>query len=48
MGSGSTLKAAWPENMRCIGIGMDAEYFEIACARIEQSQQQTLLNLEPQ
>jgi site-specific DNA-methyltransferase (adenine-specific) len=47
MGSGSTLKAACLENRRCIGIEMDAEYFEIACARIEQSQQQTLLDLEP-
>jgi site-specific DNA-methyltransferase (adenine-specific) len=34
MGSGSTLKAACLENMRCIGIEMDEEYFEIACARV--------------
>ncbi len=34
MGSGSTLKAACLENMKCIGIEMDAEYFEIACARV--------------
>ena len=47
MGSGSTLKAACLENMRCIGIEMDEEYFEIACDRIEQAQQQTLLDFEP-
>ena len=34
MGSGSTLKAACLENRRCIGIEMDEEYFEIACARV--------------
>jgi site-specific DNA-methyltransferase (adenine-specific) len=34
MGSGSTLKAACLENMRCIGIEMDEEYFDIACARV--------------
>jgi site-specific DNA-methyltransferase (adenine-specific) len=46
MGSGSTLKAACLEGMRCVGIEMDAEYFEIAMARVRQAQQQGLLNLE--
>lgn len=34
MGSGSTLKAAVLENFNCIGIEMDADYFEIAKARV--------------
>jgi site-specific DNA-methyltransferase (adenine-specific) len=45
MGSGSTLKAECLEGMKCVGIEMDAEYFEIACARIEKAQQQGLLEL---
>jgi len=35
MGSGSTGKACMVENFSFIGIEMNEEYFEIACARIE-------------
>lgn len=34
MGSGSTLKAAVLEGFTCIGMEMDADYFDIACARV--------------
>jgi site-specific DNA-methyltransferase (adenine-specific) len=43
MGSGSTLKAACLENMKCVGIEMNEEYFEIAKARVEHAQQQSSL-----
>ena len=43
MGSGSTLKAACLENMKCMGIEMNEEYFEIAKARVEHAQTQSSL-----
>jgi len=38
MGSGSTGKAAVMSGFKFIGIEMDEEYFDIACARIERAQ----------
>lgn len=35
MGSGSTGKAAMLEGMRFVGVDLNAEYVEIAKARIE-------------
>jgi site-specific DNA-methyltransferase (adenine-specific) len=35
MGSGSTGKACAKEGFRFVGIELDAEYFDIACRRIE-------------
>ena len=37
-GSGSTLKAAVLEGFNCIGIELDAEYVQIARARIANTQ----------
>ena len=37
MGSGSTGKAAVAEGFGFVGIEMSQEYFDIACARIEQA-----------
>lgn len=39
MGSGSTGKAAMMEGFQFIGIEREAEYFDIACARIERASQ---------
>ena len=39
MGSGSTGKAAILEGFHFVGIELDPEYFEIACARIEKAVQ---------
>lgn len=39
MGSGSTGKAAMLEGFQFIGIEREAEYFDIACARIENASQ---------
>lgn len=47
MGSGTTGVACVTTGRKFIGIEIDPEYFAIACARIEQAQQQTLLDLEP-
>ena len=38
MGSGSTGKAAVKSGFKFVGIEMNEEYFEIACARIEAAQ----------
>ena len=38
MGSGSTGKGALLEGFEFIGIEMDREYFDIACARLESVQ----------
>ena len=35
MGSGSTGKAAIAEGFSFVGIELNEEYFEIACARVE-------------
>ena len=40
MGSGSTGKAAIEEGLSFVGIEMDEDYFEIACARIEAAHKQ--------
>ena len=40
MGSGSTGKAAIEEGLSFVGIEMDQDYFEIACARIEAAHKQ--------
>jgi len=40
MGSGSTGKAAIAEGFGFVGIEMDQDYFEIACARIEAAHKQ--------
>ena len=40
MGSGSTGKAAIEEGLSFVGIEMDEDYFEIACARIEAAYKQ--------
>ena len=40
MGSGSTGKAAMEEGLSFVGIEMDQDYFEIACARIEAAHKQ--------
>tara|TARA_R110000744_G_scaffold296665_1_gene406557 strand:- start:1239 stop:2627 length:1389 start_codon:yes stop_codon:yes gene_type:complete len=40
MGSGSTGKAAIAEGFGFVGIEMDEDYFEIACARIEAAHKQ--------
>jgi len=40
MGSGSTGKAAIEEDFNFVGIEMDEDYFEIACARIEAAHKQ--------
>ena len=40
MGSGSTGKAAMEEDLSFVGIEMDQDYFEIACARIEAAHKQ--------
>ena len=40
MGSGSTGKAAIEEGLSFVGIEMDQDYFEIACARIEAAYKQ--------
>jgi len=43
MGSGSTGKAAVMSGFKFVGIEMDEEYFEIACARIKKAQEQRKL-----
>ena len=43
MGSGSTGKAAVMSGCKFIGIEVDEEYFEIACARIKKAQEQRKL-----
>lgn len=43
MGSGTTGVAAVQSGRRFIGIEMHAEYFDIACRRIEEAQKQTTL-----
>jgi DNA modification methylase len=43
MGSGSTLVACVREGYPCIGIEMDAHYFQIACTRVEEALQQLTL-----
>lgn len=43
MGSGSTGKAAMLEGFRFIGIERESAYFEIACARIKDDDQMSLL-----
>tara|TARA_R100001224_G_C4020506_1_gene149152 strand:- start:557 stop:1768 length:1212 start_codon:yes stop_codon:yes gene_type:complete len=45
MGSGSTGKAAIEEGLSFVGIEMDEDYFEIACARIEAAYKQKSLEL---
>ena len=40
MGSGSTGKAAVMSGYEFVGVEMDEEYFEIACARVEAAQKQ--------
>ncbi len=40
MGSGSTGKAAVMSGFKFVGIEMNEEYFEIACARIKKAQEQ--------
>jgi site-specific DNA-methyltransferase (adenine-specific) len=45
MGSGSTGKAAVLEGFRFIGIEREANYLEIAKARIEHAKQQAELQL---
>lgn len=35
MGSGSTGKGALLEGFKFVGIEMDRDYFDIACARLE-------------
>lgn len=45
MGSGSTGVAAVEEDRKFIGIEIDRKYFDIACRRIEQAQQQLKLAL---
>src|SRR5262245_28944394 len=43
MGSGTTLVAALREGYACIGIEVDAHYFQIACTRVEDELQQLAL-----
>jgi site-specific DNA-methyltransferase (adenine-specific) len=43
MGSGSTGKAAVMSGFKFVGIEMNEEYFEIACARIKKAQEQKKL-----
>lgn len=45
MGSGTTGVAAVSEGRKFIGIEIDPKYFDIACRRIEQAQQQLRLAL---
>ena len=45
MGSGSTGVACMNLDRRFIGIELDRGYFEIACRRIEEAQQQLRLCL---
>jgi len=45
MGSGSTGKAALLEDFKFIGIEMEREYFDIACARLEDVQKNSQQNL---
>ncbi|MBB1074485.1 site-specific DNA-methyltransferase [Rhodoferax sp. 4810] len=45
MGSGTTGVAAVRSGRRFIGIEIDPDYFDIACARIEDAQRQTQLEL---
>jgi DNA modification methylase len=40
MGSGSTGKAAVMGGYEFVGIEMDEDYFEIACARLQAAQKQ--------
>ena len=40
MGSGSTGKAAVMSGYKFVGVEMDEEYFEIACARVEAAYKQ--------
>ena len=45
MGSGSTGKGALLEGFRFIGIEMEREYFDIACARLEAVQKNMQVSL---
>lgn len=47
MGSGTTGVACMNLDRKFIGIEIDRKYFDIACQRIEQAQQQTKLFSEP-
>jgi site-specific DNA-methyltransferase (adenine-specific) len=47
MGSGSTGKGSVLEGFRFIGIEREADYFEIACKRIEAAQAQPDMFVEP-
>jgi site-specific DNA-methyltransferase (adenine-specific) len=45
MGSGSTGKGALLEGFRFVGIEMEREYFDIACARLEAVQKNMQVSL---